>query len=369
MNRATMSKLELLASCGAWAREDAEWTEHSMYEQEGNAIDAPFAEYIRSGGKIDAFTRTDDASLAQMWRHAKVWLTEHFVVGMRAQVVFAYDPILDAGREVAPLPDAPTRFYAIPEERKRHGIHDHELCGAVDIVAMGVDDNGGFVSVDDLKVRLGPEVKDATSQLAGLALAACRAYGCERARVRTLVVSEYGFKEIPIWIDGWALDAVAGEIRRAIDRVPEAQPNPGPWCTERYCPHLAHCPAQVRDVESAERLVPVDALVKRRADLPLALTFHSPDHAADVLARARAIERIADMLKKAAADYIGEGKPLSSGEWIAPTFRNVTRMNSGALEALARELGATDEQLALCAKSAREGAGIRVQGAKKGRAA
>lgn len=372
MNRVTLSKMALLAECGAWARADAEWNEHSMYEAAGNAIDKPFAEYIRTGGNGYAFTAIDDTKLVAIWRATLDWLRANYRAGMRSQVVFAYDARADKGREIEPSFDAPDRFYAVPEWRARHGIAEHEVCGAADLVCMGIDDAGAFVAVDDLKVRLGPEVKDATAQLSGLALAACRAYGVERARIRTLIADERAVTEVVQWLDEWDLSALAEEVAHRLEYIEFSEPNPGAWCTERYCPHIAACAAKQQDVAIAETLVPVDALVRRRVDMPLTLTIQSPDHAADILARARAVERVADMLKSAVSTYIGEGVTLSDGDRLAPTFRTVSRMQTARLEQLARDKGATDEEIAMCVVSGREGAGIKVirdKAAKKGRAA
>jgi hypothetical protein len=370
MNRVTLSKMALLAECGAWARADAEWHEHSMYEAEGNAIDKPFAEYIRTGGNAFAFTAVDDDKLVAIWRATLDWLRANYRVGMRAQVVFAYDARTGKGREIEPAFDAPERFYAIAEWRARHGIAEHEVCGSADLVYMGVDDGGAFVAVDDLKVRLGPEVKDATAQLSGLALAACRAYGVDRARIRTLEASERGITPIEQWLDDWDLSEFAGVMSERLAGVETAQPNPGEWCTDRYCPHIASCSAKQQDIAIAETLVPVDALVRRRSDMPLTLTIQSPDHAADILARAKAIERVAKMAKDAVEKYIGDGVTLSDGDTLKPTFRRVPRVNNAKVEQLARDKGATDEELALCITVTLEGAGIRIiKAAKKGRAA
>lgn len=370
MNRVTLSKLALLSACGAWARAEATWTEHSMYEKIGNAIDEPFADFVRTGGHADTFAAHDDPKAVQIWRATRAWLVANYRVGMRAQVVFAYDAETDRGREITPRVDAPARFYAQAAWRESHGIKPEEICGSADLVCMGIDDMGAFVAVDDLKVRLGPEVKDATAQLSGLALAACRAYGVERARIRTLVADERTVTPITQWLDEWDLTAFAEEVRASLSRVEGSEPVAGPWCTERYCPHIADCSAKKQDLAIAETLVPVDALVKRRADMPLTLTIQSPDHAADILARASAVERVAKMLKAAVETYIGDGVTLGNGDILKPTFRRMPRVNNAKVEQLARDKGATDEDIALCITVALEGAGIRViKAAKKGRAA
>lgn len=385
VNRVTFSKIALLLGCGSWLREDAVWTEHVMYEKEGNAIDAPFSAFIQSGGKLDTFAHRDDPKLAQIWRGTKDWLVANYRVGMRTQVVFSYDVQKDVGREITPLPNAPSRFYADPEWRAKHGIQPHEVCGAADLVFMGIDAEGPFVAVDDLKVKLGAEVKDATHQLAGLALAACRAYGLERARIRTLIADERHVFEAVQWLDEFDHLSAAEDIAVALARVDESSPEPGPWCTERYCPHIADCSAKRADVALAEKLIPVDALVKRRVDLPLTLTIASPDHAADVLVRARAVERVAKMLKSAVEGYVTEymathvdergrpqGVPLLDGSTLEPTFRNMPRVNHAKIEQLAKDHGATDEEIAMCVNVVREGAGLKVvanKPAKRGRAA
>jgi len=374
VTRVTLSKLALLFHCGAWARTHAQWHDPtSEYAALGNEIDAPFANYIRTGGKNPGPAIFDDPRAQAMWRVARAWLDDNYVVGMRAQAVYAYDAEADKGREITPLPDAPPRFYALPEWRAKHGIADHEVCGSADLVCMGLDDDGAFVAIDDLKVRVGVDVKDATSQLSGLALAACRAYGVDRARIRTIIVDESRVSTIVQWLDEWSLVAVAEEIRTSLESIHDAQPAPGEWCADRYCPHLPFCLAKQQDIAEAEALVPADALVRRRGNLPLTLTIQSPDHAADILARVRAAEKVLGMLKGAVGEYVGEeGRTLSDGSRLEHTYRTVSRVSSKAVEQLAREAGATDEQLALCVTTAREGAGIKVVAAakaKRGRAA
>jgi hypothetical protein len=71
-------------------------------------------------------------------------------------------------------------------------------------------------------------------------------------------------------------------------------------------------------------------------------------------------------VKRATVAYVADGPvTTSSGAKIAQAFRTMTRTNQGALLELAKHLGATDEQLAMCARTAQEPNGVRVTGGAK----
>lgn len=360
MIRVTASKLALLAECQFFARPDQPWSDRDSDDAAtGREVHRMIDEYMRG-----AQTPTSSDERAKVYfASARRWIDEHRRVGMRPEVAFAYEPSTELARELAPK----------TEHRDYSDVRDTEMAGTADVVSMGIDDEGAFVAVDDWKVSIGPDVHDATAQLSGLALFAARAYGVNRARIRTLRVTESGVDDSAVlWLDEWSLVDVAGSIQSALARIESAEPAPGPHCTERWCPAIVSCPATVRDLATVETLVPVEALVRRRTDMPITVNFASPDHAADVKARVRAARKALDIIDAAIADYVGEGITLSDGDQFAPTYRTVTRMNHARLEQLARDKGATDEDIALCCVASREGAGLKViknKAQKRGRAA
>jgi hypothetical protein len=357
--RVTASRLALLSECQFFARAEVPWADRDSDDAAtGRAVHGMIDHYLSTG----ELPTTEDARAAAYFAAAKVWIDANRRVGMSTEVAFAYEPSTGIGREL-PKKDG---------HRDYSDVGPTEIAGTADLVSMGIDGQGAFVAVDDWKVSIGPDVLDASAQLGGLALFAARAYGVDRARVRTLKITEAGVEPIEAWLDEWDLEEIAGAISERITRIESSEPTPGPHCSERWCPALAACPATQKDLASAEQLVPVDALVRRRVDMPLTIDIKSPDHAADVLARVRAASKALDLLKSAVTDYVGEGVTLSDGDRLAPTFRTVSRLSSAKLEQLARDNGATDEDIALCFTSAREGAGIKVikdKTQKRGRAA
>lgn len=363
--RASASATELLTRCQYWAREGVAWADDggNAYTAGGNVVDA----YVN--GAIGAPLRhpippplpeglSDEDRVA--CEHAREWLRWNARIGMRAQVAYAYDPTTDTARE---LPAGEFRDY------ERNGAEPHEFCGTVDIVCMGEDLDGPFVEVTDIKREYG-DSKDHLQQLRSLALAAARTYRVERARIRVVRIRESGVDDRDDhWLDGFDLDFHAGELRRLLASVEGSEPAPGAHCTERYCKALAACPENARDVESVERLIQPEALV-RKEERPLSLTVESPDHAAWMLHRVRTIEKMCEHVRAAVTQYVGEGQRLADGSELRPTFRTVARVDNKAIELLARRYGATDEDIAACVRASRENSGLRVlKGEKKGRAA
>lgn len=359
MIRVTASKLALLDECRYFARPEVEWADRDSDDAStGREVHRMLDELLHHAVVV----ASSDTRALSYFAAASAWLERNRRTGMRPEVAFAYDPATGAARE---LQDA-------SGHRDYSSVGENEIAGTADIVCMGIDGEGNFVAVDDWKVSIGPDVLDATAQLSGLALFAARAYGVERARIRTLKITERGVEPIEQWLDEWDLSGVADAIREGVEQIGTSEPEPGLHCAERWCPALAGCPATKRDLATVETLVPVDALVRKRVDMPLTLTIASPDHAADIKARVRAARKALDLLDSAVSEYVGEGVTLSDGDQLAPTYRTVTRVNHARIEQLAREKGATDEDIALCCVSSREGAGLRIiknKAQKRGRAA
>ena len=72
----------------------------------------------------------------------------------------------------------------------------------------------------------------------------------------------------------------------------------------------------------------------------------------------------------AMAAYVKDGPvTTSTGDEVYQATRRMPRLNMGALEQLARDKGATDEEIASCFRTSVEPNGVRVSAAKRGRAA
>jgi hypothetical protein len=357
ITRVTMSKLELLSQCQYWARQGIEWNEISGDDAAlGTEVDDLFSSYVNTGKY--SYAGTSPRTLL-IFGQLKRWYDEHGLVGMRSQVVFGYRPDIDMGREIEALCGSPSRFYTLPEYRDNIGITDDEICGAADLVCFGEDLDGPFVDLADLKVRVGIDVKDATSQLSGLALAAARSYGIERARIRTLVADESRVEEREIWLDAFSLDAIAEQIKARVAGIEASEPQDGEHCSERYCSAILVCPKTAATIVQAEALIPAESLVRRLSGLTLHIA--TADQCADILVKKRILDAVGKSLGAAVEAFVGdEEHRLEDGSTLMKTYRNMPRTPAGAFEALARKLGATDEDIALCVTVVRENAGIKV---------
>lgn len=357
--RASASGLALLHSCGYSFREDVALPPSvaSDESKRGNAF-ALLAEGAVNGQPVNideavkGLSDAEETRLRKMWGHAFRWLAEHKRLGWRAEQPFAYDPVTDVGRE---LPRTTHRDYT--------GATPTELCGTADLVYI----EGESVVIPDWKTTVdgAPDV-DARDQLEGLALMAARAWGYDSARIITLIVTESGVEEVegePL--DVFSLVDVRDRIRADLARVPTAEPEPGPHCTLRYCSALAVCP---KTQEAIVPLVPVDALTaKRYAFSPV---IESPDHLAWLLEKRKIVRKAMEQIDGAVEGYVAAGPVhTSEGDEIRQAFRTMPRMNQSALLELAKQKGATDDEISACIRPSIEGNGVRLYKGKKAKAA
>jgi hypothetical protein len=271
--------------------------------------------------------------------------------GWVAERAFAYNPTDDVARQ---LPRLEHRDYS-------SAIHGETVAGTADLLWI----EGDAVSVADWKTTVegAPDV-DAHAQLEWLALMAARSYGYDAARVITLKVTEAGvFPSEPIYLDMFQLAEIADRIRRDVAGLEGSEPIPGEHCTGRYCRAVSVCPATST---AMAQLIPDTALVRK--EWRYQPIIESPDHLALMLTVRPLLRKAMEQCDAAIEAYVSRGPVLTSdGREIKQHFRNMPRMNQGLLLALAKELGATEEQLALCVKTAQEPNGVRLS-AKKGRA-
>lgn len=359
MNPTTASALALLHECGYSFRPDVETPPDAPRAASSRGtVFGLLAEDEINGTKTDklalveALPEDERERLTRMWAHAVAWIREHRKLGWRAEQAFAWEPATDVGRE---LPRKTHRDYSDATAT--------ELCGTADIVWI----DGDTVCVADWKTTTdgAPEV-DATAQLEGLALMAARAWGYDSARIVTLKVTEHGVEPI----DGEPLDVfglaeVAERIRTDLARVANAEPVEGEHCRKRYCKALAVCP---KTAALVEQIIPADTLA--RQEWSFSPTITSPDHCERILAMLPIATEYLERVKRAIVAYVADGPvKTSDGREIYQAFRTMTRTNAGAVLELAKQLGATDERLALCARAAQEPNGVKVRGGKRGKAA
>ncbi len=220
----------------------------------------------------------------------------------RAEVAFALDLATDTARELGT---------GIKRAYGEHGVFT--VAGTADIVGRGPA--GELVVVDRKSHDPSVPRANVNGQLHTLALAACRAYGVDRAEVaiwhelRPLDVAE---------IDVLDLDVFAVELRGVVQRVIEARnkarvgviaPNPGAWC--RWCPAFLACPQQ------KALTLDVDAAIPIRIES--AIPFRDDKEAADAWDLLGRIELLTKRIRAALYARAGERPiPLSDGRLLGP---------------------------------------------------
>lgn len=343
MSRFSFSRAALLRRCTAWLDPALPWIDSSSDASNGGTIVGAIADAIVKG---EPYTMPEDPQLRLFAEHVRAWLDEHRTVGMRSEVPFAWDFRKDRARE---LPTNGHRDYS--------ACTADEVCGTADLVQMGVDDEGPFAAIDDWKCRFGQERTDARAQLEMLALAACRTFGVDRARCRTLHVDERGVDDESdvFWLDAFDLDGIAASAQFDLASGPKP-PTPGEHCAKRYCGAIAACPATQAALAP---LVPVEALAKRFAFTPV---IQSPDHAAYIVETRARIKKALEQVEKALKLYVAaEPRFTNDGREVKEEFRRMPHTSAKELEELAHRYGAPMEEIAACTRSSLQPNGIRVR--------
>jgi hypothetical protein len=108
----------------------------------------------------------------------------------------------------------------------------------------------------------------------------------------------------------------------------------------KYCPAVASCPAQ---------LAALSALVAPSGPGPI-----TPDRAGAIWLELRQAKKRLEAIEeacKAMAAELPEGLPLPGGKRLVATTRSRTTIDAKALEAVARQHGATSDEIAACART------------------
>jgi Protein of unknown function (DUF2800) len=357
VSRVTASRLELLSRCGYFARDGVEWAERSSSDANlGTALHAMCDLYIRDGSAALAgigkdLPVEDQKTLAAMWLHARDYIDKNRVGHWRSEIAFAYDPATDTAIELQP----------VDGHRDYSEAGPGAICGTADVVSVAVNDSR-VVVMDWKSGSTFVDAADATAQLSGLALFAARAYDKTEASIATLRVTESGVTERWLDLDAFDLDRVAGEIAARLAAVPTAEPTPGSWCNDRWCPARLACPATTT---ALEQVIPVESLARFK----MALLPESPAHAAWMFPRLKIAEEYLETLKANIYDMArAEPIDLGDGKELRETTATRRTVSAAKLEDLARRLGATDAQIASCASTGSY-TQVRALVRKKGKAA
>ncbi len=339
MTRATASKAGLLSACQWWATPHAEWAETtSAAADKGSRFHAAIAEYVTSG-QI-ALAPADD--IAPLLVSAMAWVDHFGRDKLKAEVALAWSPVTDTAEVIG---ENIGRAYG---EHQARGL----LCMAADLVAISMATRVGYIgdwSTGDGSGK-GP-------QLRCNAFALARAFDLDSVTVEALEVDATGVRHVCTeTLDSFALAASAGEVAEALALVPAAQPQPGPHCSEMYCPARATCPA-IRD--RIEQILPPADLVRHK----WGLTIESGAHAKWLYDQAKAVEAAAKLVKDAVRAYVPEGGlVLDDGSVFAEGSRTMSRFDKSRAIGLLREKGATEEEIEACSQSVVESSGLRVTG-------
>lgn len=320
MVRVTASKASLLAACGAWAKDGAQWAdrESSDASNEGVALHGLMEKAIKG----EPVTVPDD--LAARWAKIAEWIAANRKPTWQAEVAYAWTPATDTARA---LPSGDHRDYSAAPDA---------LCGTIDIVDVPM------ATVLDLKT--GFEIGGAWAQLRTLGMMVARAHGLDSVRLVVVHATDQGVQTREVVMDAFDIDLVASELATRLRDVAMSEPTPGAWCGR--CPHRVHCSAT--DATLAE-VVPAESLARFRMEL----VPSSPEHAAWMWPRLSIAEEWIESAKATIKD-MARTEPIDLGDGTELRETSTTRKSVSAkkLEDLARRLGANDAQIEACASSA-----------------
>lgn len=340
----------------AWARAAAV-LEGKLDPGNGELDDEP------SDADEDAMPSATAEEIDSYFRAALRWIEQRSPdKGRRCEVKYGWSPSRDTARELPKTYDENGR----ENLRDYSSLIDDERAGSVDLEYV---DGDGMLVIEDIKTGHTP-LAQYLPQIRTLGLFAAR---CRRVRrvkvVLTKLYVDKPHESISHILDGFALDAIAEDLRLRLAAAKDAEPVPGPHCTEMFCPARLVCPAvQVLVGE----LVPADALVKGPR---ISHEFVSHDHDAEMLSFIRVVEKTAKDLKSIIKKRTpADGVRLASGMLLREGFHAESKLSQSAIVAKAKELGSragltdemVDQELATCMVTYQKSEGLRVtKGAPK----
>jgi hypothetical protein len=302
----------------------------------GKAMHEAAAALINEGKEPDADML---AELGTAWLSARAWILANWKDSWVGEPAYAWLPVDDTARFLGVNIG---RAYAI------FGKLPHEKGGTLDV--RSIEGETGYVYEFGTGHDIGHKYDQLRLQCAVFALA----HNLTRVVGQLVRFAEDGAYPLPpVEFDEFALAAIRGEFAEYLSQVEGSEPTPGEHCTR--CSLAPVCPAGTAIVQA---LIPVEALVKPG----WGLTIANADHAAWLLNHLRLVGASVEAVKEAVKAYVPKGGlVLSDGSLLYEATRNISRKNHAKVEALARALGATDEQIESCSAVVQESAGLKVR--------
>lgn len=343
MRRFTISGASTIVDCRYPYRADVVMPPEVRTEEAeaGSSVHDCSAKFINTAEATELL----DPATHPVWASARAWIVANWRQTWVAEPAYAWSPALDYAKQLG---------VDIGREYEKHGAHDGNVCGTLDIRSI----EGDCVYVYELGT--GHDVGHKYHQMRLQCAVAALAHGCSRAVGQVVRFDEDGaYPSPPVEFDEFALAAIRGEFAEYLSEVEGSEPKPGDHCSR--CNLAPVCPAAASIVAE---LVPVEALVPHR----WGLTIASPDHAAWLLAHARLVAAAAEAVKEQVKAYVPkEGLCLEDGSLLVEGTRQMPRTDHKKVAALAVALGATPEQIESCSYIATESAGLKVKKPAKAR--
>ena len=360
MSRLTASKAALLQHCGWWARDDAPQDPYrqSAAADRGTRFHAAIARFTVTG-ELESYE--DD--IAGEMAAAIAWLNGLGLDRLRLEPesAFGWDPERAAERRLAE-PESAFGWDPAKDEAKRYDVVDRGypkdglIHGTADLIVF----REGSVEVYDWKTGDG---SGAGAQLRLLGLMVARYCGLDEVTVAALEVKASGVTEVcRETLDAFALSALAGDLAEPVAAIPTAEPTPGSHCGELYCPARLGCPLGNAAAAELVDIIPATALIKS-APFRLSDPIKTAEHAAWAVDVIRLVSAKLDAIKEDIRSKVPpEGWALADGRVLKETMSRITYVDKDRAYSLAKELGATEQQLDDCKKSFDRSNGLRVTG-------
>lgn len=240
----------------------------------------------------------------------------------KPELAIAYNPLTDTAREMVIKEGA-------REHRDYTDLRDGEVPLTMDLCGTEL----GIGYVDDWKFGTQQNLDDAehNGQMRIAAVAFARLRGLDSVTATLWIVNIDGtlrYKSMHTF-DAFELDDIAAEMKGLWERIHNnPQPNPGPWCRNKWCSARAICPT------TAQALVTTPLA-------PLSLTIASHNDAARIHMQLSQGEKFLEEVKRKLNQFVRENGRVELGDGTALEVVTKTRdtivPNERALDLLMQE--------------------------------